>query len=150
MFLSMLMMTSCLTAGLDDLPEFEDAEITGIQKVEYRYMSDQVSPSDGRPIVKYVDFPRATNIDKENRIVSISVTVPAANPSSFPEKEREKCSVANIAVMTSISTAARILPIGDAPLFGVPGDWSKPNKYVVKAANGSKKEWTVQVVSFKK
>lgn len=148
--LFLMSMTSCLTAGLDDLPEFEGADITGVQKVEYRFVSDQISASDNKPIVKFVDFPRTTSIDTENRIVSIDVTVPAANPSSFPEVERQKCSTSELAVMVSISTAARIFPVGDAPVFGKPGNWSKPNKYMVHAADGTKKEWTVQIASFKK
>lgn len=143
-------MTSCLNSGLDDLPEFEEASITGVQKVEYRFVSDQISPSDNKPIVKFVDFPRTTTVDAEKRVVSIDVTVPAANPSSFPQAERDKCSTSELAVMISISTAARVFPIGDAPLFGKPGDWSKPNKYSVQAADGTKKEWTVQITNFKK
>lgn len=146
----MLFLTSCLTAGLDDIPEFEGADITGVQKVEYRFVSNQISPSDNKPIVKFVDFPRTASIDTENRIVSIDVTVPAANPSSFPDEERMKCSTSELAIMVSISTAARVFPIGDAPMFGKPGNWSRPNKYMVHAADGSKKEWTVQITSFKK
>lgn len=143
-------MTSCLTAGLDDLPEFEGADITGVQKVEYRFVSDQISPSDNKPIVKFVDFSRTASIDEKSRTVSIDVTVPAANSSTFPEVERQKCSTSELVVMVSISTAARIFPIGNAPSFGKPGNWSKPNKYMVHAADGSKKEWTVQISSFKK
>lgn len=150
LFFLLLSMTSCLTAGLDDLPEFDGADITGVQKVEYRFISDQISPSDGKPIVKFVDFPRTTSIDKEKRVISISVNVPAANPSSFPQNERDKCSTSELAVMISISTAARVYPVGDAPAFGKPGNWSQPNKYMVQAADGSKKEWIVQIVSFKK
>lgn len=147
---SLMLFTSCLTAGLEDLPEFKDANITGVQKVEYRYVSDQISPSDNKPIVKFVDFPRKTSIDNATSTVSIEVTVPAANPSSFPEVERDKCSTSELAVMVSISTGARVFPVGDAPAFGKPGNWSKPNKYMVHAADGSKKEWTVQITNFKK
>lgn len=148
MLLMTCLFTSCLTAGLENLPEFEEANITGVQKIEYRYISDQLSPTDNKPIVKYVDLSRQTNIDTKTNTVSISVTVPVANPSSFPEEERDKCSASNIAVMVSISTAARVFPVGDSPKFGVPGNWSKPNKYIVQAGDGTKKEWIVQVVSF--
>ncbi|MGL5228500.1 MAG: DUF5018-related domain-containing protein [Bacteroidales bacterium] len=150
LFFILFTMNSCLTAGLDDLPEFDGADITGVQKVEYRFISDQISPSDGKPVVKFVDFPRSTSIDKVKCIVSVSVTVPTANPSSFPQQERDKCSTSELAIMVSISTAARVFPVGNAPAFGKPGDWSQPNKYIVHAADGTKKEWTVQIVSFKK
>lgn len=148
LFFILFTMSSCLTAGLDDLPEFDRADIMGVQKVEYRFISDRMSTSDGKPVVKFVDFPQSTSIDKEKCIVSVSVTVPVANPSSFPQQERDKCSTSELAIIVSISTAARVFPVGNAPAFGKPGDWSKPNKYMVHAADGSKKEWTVQIVSF--
>lgn len=44
LFLSILFtLSSCLTGGLEDLPEFEENEISGVQRVEYRYISDEVS-----------------------------------------------------------------------------------------------------------
>ena len=78
--------------------------------------------------------------------MSIDVTVPVAE-GDFTEEERAKVSLDNIAVMASISTAARVTPLDGSPKLGVPGDWSKPNKYLVTAANGNEKEWTIQVVA---
>ena len=48
-------------------------------------------------------------------------------------------------VAVTISTAAIIKPIGDAPKLGVPGDWTKDNQYEVTAADGTKKTWTIVV-----
>ncbi|MDE7236705.1 MAG: hypothetical protein K2N66_02660, partial [Paramuribaculum sp.] len=48
-----------------------------------------------------------------------------------------------LVVVLNISTAAVIEPLDGAPALGVPGDWSKPNKYQITAANGKKKVWTV-------
>jgi hypothetical protein len=141
--------TSCLKYGLEDLPEFDLKDITGIQRVEYRFVSDEISPVDGERIVKFVSLGKIATINEEAATVSIDVSVPAAS-ATFPETERANCSQSNIAVMVSVSTAARISPIGEAPLFGVPGDWTKANKYVVTAADGSQKEWTVEISSFTK
>lgn len=52
--------------------------------------------------------------------------------------------------MASISTAARLTPLDGAPKLGVPGDWSKPNKYLVTAASGAQKEWTIEVIKLNK
>lgn len=142
-------MTSCLKSGMDDLPEFEDSNITGVQKVEYRYVSDEISPASGQNITKYVELSKTQVIDTDAKTVKISVTVPEAS-ASFPAAEHAKCSKSNIAVMISVSTAARVTSVGDAPKMGVPGDWSKANKYVIVAANGTKSEWTVEVTDLKK
>lgn len=140
-------MTSCLKGGMDDLPEYEEAEISGIQRVEYRYYGSDVSQIDGEKIVKKIALQNSTKI--EGTTVSLEVTVPAAE-GTFTEAERQNVSLTNIAVMASISTAARLTPLDGAPALGVPGDWSKPNKYVITAANGSKKEWTITITKLTK
>lgn len=146
--ISLLMaMTSCLKGGMDDLPEYEEAEISGIQRVEYRYYGNDVSQIDGEKIVKKIALQNSTKI--EGTTVSLEVTVPAAE-GTFTEAERQNVSLTNIAVMASISTAARLTPLDGAPALGVPGDWSKPNKYVITAANGSKKEWTITITKLTK
>ena len=53
-------------------------------------------------------------------------------------------------VAVGLSTAARISPLNGSPTLGVPGDWSKPNTYVVDAANGTRKNWTIEVMSLMK
>ena len=50
----------------------------------------------------------------------------------------------------SVPSAAHVIPIEDAPTLGVPGDWTHTNKYVVKAADGTEKVWTVRITEFKK
>lgn len=147
--LSLLTFTSCLKGNLEDLPEFEDNFITGVQKVEFRWISDEISNSNGQNVVKYVTLDKKVTVDKDNSTVSIEVTVPAAN-NTFTEAVRATCTQSNIAVMVSLSTAAKITPANGAPKLGLPGDWSKPNKYVVMAANGDKRDWTIQVTKFTK
>ncbi|RHO74400.1 hypothetical protein DW083_03200 [Parabacteroides sp. AF48-14] len=142
--------TSCLTGGMNDLPEFEENDITGIYRVEYRYISDDVNPASGEKNVVKVELGKSNIvIDDQAGTISFDVSVPAAG-GSFPAAEREKCTVNNIGVMVSISTAARLSPVGESPVLGIPGDWSKPNKYIVTAANGAQKEWTISVSKFTK
>ncbi|WP_341216879.1 hypothetical protein [uncultured Wocania sp.] len=139
-----LTLTSCLKSDLEDLPEFDLKDIVGVQRVEYRYVSDEVSPVDGEKVVKFVTLSHSTTIDDTTNKVTLQVSVPAASE-NFSETERNNVSKSNIAVMVSISTAAIIKPVGDAPLLGVPGDWSAPNSYTVWAADGTSKNWTIEV-----
>lgn len=146
----LLSIQSCLEMGLEDLPEYEDANITGVQRVEYRYIDETtISPTDGQAVVKYVNLTRSTTVDTDAATVSIKVTVPNAS-AAFPANKRDACTTSNLCVMVSLSTAAHITPQGNAPKLGVPGDWSKPNTYVVEAADGTTRTWTIQITSFTK
>lgn len=148
-FIAILYMsfTSCLKQGLEDLPEFNLNDITGVQRVEYRFVSDMISPVDGEKVVKFVNLGKSATIEAGQNKVTIQVTVPPAS-GTFPASEKVKCTKSNIAVMVAISTAARLTPVGDAPLLGVPGDWSKANRYIVTAADGTSREWSIEIVSF--
>lgn len=148
-FLTFMMVSfsSCLTGGLEDLPKYEEADITSVSAVTYRYISDEVSPASGQNIVKDVNMTYTSEIDPVAATVKISVTTPA----NFPEDELANLSTkSNLVVAVSLSTAARLFPKDGSVELGVPGDWSKPNNYVVEAANGTKKNWTIEIVSLKK
>ncbi len=146
-----MIFSSCLKNGLDDLPEFEDNEITSVRRIEYRFISDEISAASGQKIVKFIELKQnpAAVIDKDNASVKISIDVPPIN-SVFTQTHRDNCSKENIVVIVGLSTAAKISPLNGAPKLGVPGDWSKPNKYKVTAADGTTKEWTIEVVKFTK
>lgn len=138
----MISFSSCLTSGLDELPVYEDADITSVSAVTYRYISDEKSPASGQNIVKNVNITYTSDIDPEAAMVKIAVTTPA----NFPEGELTNLSKkSNIVVVVSLSTAARITPLDGAPALGTPADWSKPYKYVVTAADGKQKEWTIRL-----
>lgn len=141
--------SSCLEAGLEDLPEFEENSIVGVQGVKFRFISDETSNASEQNIVKYVQLGKSAEINEENAYIRVKVTVPTVS-SNFPESARQECTLNNICVMVSLSTAARIFPIGNAPVLGTPSDWSKPNKYQVVAANGDKREWTIEIIEFVK
>lgn len=139
--LSVVSFTSCLKAGLDDFPAYTEANITTVNKVEYRYISSSISGASGQPIVKFVELSRQAAIDAKQASINITVT----KPSNFPADQQNALSAEKLVVVVGLSTAARLTPIGDAPLMGVPGNWSKPNRYLVTAADGTKKEWTISL-----
>ena len=64
---------------------------------------------------------------------------------NLPADQVSAFTTSKVVIAVTISTAAVIKPIDGAPTLGVPGDWSKPNKYEVMAANGDKKVWTIVV-----
>ena len=147
LMMAMISFTSCLTSGLDDLPVYEEAEITSVSTVRYRYISDEESPATGQKIVKEVNMTYTSEINTEAATVKISVTT----PENFPESELNNLSTsANLLVSVGLSTAARLTATNGSPDLGKPGDWSKPNTYTVEAANGKKKDWTIEIISLKK
>lgn len=137
--------TSCLTSNLDDLEEFEDANITGIQGCYWRYYGSETHPGSQDVEIKQVRIASGNwTITKE------SETNPEANfdiqfSQNFPKAERPKFNTNQLVVVFNISQGAVIKPIEGSATLGVPGDWSKPNKYEVTAANGTKKIWTVSL-----
>lgn len=139
MLLLMCSFSSCLHSGLEDLPEFSDAFISSASRVEYRYISDEISPASGQPIVKFASLSQTSTANKDSGTLIITVTVPGG----FPPAELQNLTDENLTVSLNISTAARIVPIEGAAALGVPADWSKPNRYVVTAADGTKKEWII-------
>ena len=140
-------LSSCLKSGLEDLPEYEDANITTVSGVFHRYYSDEIEPSTGQPRIKDAGLTVGNSrISNDDCTVKMTLTLPG----DFPESEKSKLSLNKIVMIVGLSSAARISPIGDSPRLGVPGDWSKENKYEVIAADGSKKVWTIHVESLTK
>lgn len=142
----MILFSSCLTSGLEELDVYEGADITSVSTVRYRYITDEKSPASGEFIVKEVDLSYTSNIDVEAGKVQIFVTV----PDGFPESELANLSKSNLLIAVALSTAARLSPLDGAPLLGVPGNWESPNLYLVEAADGTKKNWTIEVASLEK
>lgn len=146
MLLVVPFVTSC---SWEDLPAYEDADITGVQ-FRYRW----ASPTDkdaitGEPIVKEIQLGSSAKINAEAGTVEVTVTVPAAN-NNFPESVRSQVSLEKLWAQVSLSTAARIAPTdGSAPL-GTPENWTQPHSYKVTAANGATKNWTIKVIGFNK
>ena len=122
-----LSFTSCLEYNLKPLDVYDGADITGAY-VYYRYMDNSKT------------FPLSGA-----HAGSKTCNITASLPSNFPEAEKSKISASQLVVAVQISTAAVITPTGGSPALGTPADWSSPHKYIVEAADGSQKEWTITV-----
>lgn len=131
--------TSCLESGLEELDEYSGCDITN-GNVYWRYYGDGNIPASGEQQVKQVYLAASRTQDVENCVYTIRYVT-----GNIPEAERPNFTESKAVVAVTISTAATIKPIGDAPKLGVPGDWTKDNQYEVTAADGTKKVWTIVV-----
>ena len=125
-------LSSCLKGNLPDLPAYSDADITELYS-QYRYLDTEQYP-DGSNIVRIVTL-SVSDKSFSNGTASATVTVPDASSFTVPG-ERDKVSATNIVMMCNISTGASIEPLEGAPKLGMPGDFSKLQKYKVTAADG--------------
>ncbi|MCI5560145.1 MAG: hypothetical protein MR396_01915 [Phocaeicola sp.] len=134
-----LLSNSCLEKGLKDLEVFEGKEINTVY-VAHRYYGEDKIPVSGQPVVKqHLLQTKVVEKDAEKGVFTVDVII----PSNLPKSQVGKVVKENLVVMVVLSSAATIEPIGDAPKLGVPGNWSKPNQYTVRAADGSTQVWTI-------
>lgn len=135
--------SSCLKSGLDDLPTYNEAEITNLN-FEYRWWDEPHN----QMAVKTLTIDK--QILKEDNLITCKVTVPAAS-GSFTDAVRQEVSLSNLIGYMDLSTAARIKPLNGAPKLGSPGDFSaKEFKYLVTAGDGTEREWTIRITDFVK
>lgn len=144
MILSLALFSSCLKKGLTDYPLFDTNEIT-LVNVEHRF--NGTGTMNGQPIVAYQKLNVVQTIDKPNGVINVAISVPAAN-GQFTAVEKTKVLQTKLWFYMNISTAATISPTGGTPALGDPTDATKPLKYVVTAANGTSRVWTINVTSF--
>lgn len=140
--LMIVLNSSCLTGGLDELESFDDTDLKNFQ-FEYRWERPLNETNPNNTQLGVVSL--ATDCKIEGDVIYCTITVPeAGNPSMFTESIRAQVSLDNIVGMATISTAATISPIGNAPILGKFGNFSNECKYVVTAVDGkTQKEWTV-------
>ena len=137
-----------LTACWDELPAYEDAEITKVG-FYHRFAGSGTDAITGEPIMVETEFSCQYEINSEAATVYVDVTVPDAN-GEFTEAERNNVSQSNLWGYFNVSTAAKVTPINGAPTLGTPGDWTIPQEYQIMAADGTTKDWTVIIRSFNK
>lgn len=137
-----------MTACWEELPVYEDAEITKVG-FYYRFVGPDDDQVTGEPIVVEKELSCSYNINSKEAKVDVDITVPDAN-GDFTESERNNVSVTKLWGYVNVSTAAKVEPIEGSPKLGTPGDWSSPRQYKVIAANGDAKIWTITVKSFSK
>lgn len=142
-------LTSCLEAGLEDLPTYTDTDITAFT-FEYRWMVKEGTSEKLR--VQKMDTD--VKIDKEKNTVTCDITVPAVGKGiqEFTDEVREKVVLTALTGWCKLSVAAKIAPLGDAPVLGKIGDFSKKDmQYEVTAADGkTKKVWKLIITGFHK
>ena len=134
-----IVFTSCLKAGLDELPAFEEANITRF-RFEYRWFDEASSQ------LRVIQINTDSTIDGSS--INCVLTVPDA-AGDFTAAIKSQVNLANIVGYADISTAAIMTPVGNAPKLGVPNDFSSSDmQYEVTAADGTKKVWTLNIESF--
>lgn len=131
-----------------DLPSYDEAEISAVQ-FSYRWAGDRKDGLTGEPIVEEQRLTSNCTVDSANGLISVAIIVPDAS-GNFTEAVRASVSQSKLWAQATISTAARLSPMDGAAALGTPDDWTKDKKFVVKAANGKEKVWTVKVTSFTK
>lgn len=140
----MATMTSCLKSNLAELPSWTESKLTDV-RFDYRYYGTNIW--DDEPVVEYLELKLDNKVvNDEASTITCAVQVPKAS-GMFTEAEKAKVSLTNLTCIVWGSTAIRITPEEGSPKLGVPGDWSKPNKYRVMAADGSSRIWTITVTS---
>lgn len=147
--LIVLVMPFISSCSWEDLPSYDGADITGVQ-FYYRWASSTDKDAiTGEPIVKEVSLGTRANINAQAGTVEVSITVPGAS-NTFPEDARAAVSQDKLWAQVTLSTAARLTPTNGSAALGTPDNWTTPHTYIVTAADGTKKEWTIKVVDFTK
>lgn len=138
----MMLFSSCLKMGLDDLPVYESAELTNV-RFEYRWWDETAKQ------MRVVQMSVKNSLDNEAKTLRTTISVPATT-NVFTKEIRDNVSLANLCANVDISTAAQITPLNNAPQLGVPADFSaKEFTYQIVAADGkTKANWTIQIQDF--
>ncbi|WP_143009586.1 DUF5018-related domain-containing protein [Pedobacter soli] len=144
MLVSLALFSSCLKKDLKDYPLYDINEIT-LVNVEHRFNGS--ATMNGQPIVVYQKLNATQTVDKTNAIINVAISVPAAN-GQFTAAEKANVVQSKLWFYMNISTAASIAPTGGTATLGDPTDATKPLKYVVTAANGASRVWTINITSF--
>jgi len=145
LLLCVTFMTSC---DWEDLPAYEEAEITAVQ-FYHRWASDDKDPITGEPVVKEQRLSASSNVDSDQALIEVTLTVPDAS-GNFTETVRNQVTTSKLWGQVTVSSAARVTPTDGSAALGTPDDWSQDRKYIVTAANGTQKTWTIRIVAFNK
>ncbi|WP_341837311.1 hypothetical protein WJU16_05455 [Chitinophaga pollutisoli] len=140
----MICLSACLKKDLPEYPLFDGNEIT-LVSAEHRFNTGRMM--NGQPVVGYQKLTTASQIDKANGVINVSITVPGAS-GDFTAAEKTKVTQSNLWFYCNISTAATIKAINGTPSLGDPTNATKPLQFEVTAANGEKRTWTINITSF--
>jgi hypothetical protein len=140
--LPLFIFNSC-RMGLDELPVFEDAKLTNFW-FEHREMVTKTNPDGSKyETVVFTDLKSACTfqiVSENENSADCKVTINKA-------KVTKTINLSGIVGKATISTAATISPLNSAPKLGLPGNFSGPVSYQVKAADEvSMKTYNITVV----
>ncbi len=135
----LLMLSSALTSCKEDeLNLATGNDITDVSSILFRYVAkDKAGATTLDGITK--------TIDKNTKTITVKVAPTGQVIASIYRKVRPELTLKNLALSVSLSSGAKAYPMGDAPELGINGDWSKVNKYKVKALNGDEAIWTIKI-----
>ena len=145
--MAILSLSSC---SWEDLPAYDEANIEQIQ-----FYCRYVSPTDKDPItgeamIRNVQL-SVNNVSINTDAGTVSLNVSATNQkASIPESVYSAMALNNLVCSVTLSTAARIEKTDNHKALGLPDDWTSPHAFVVTAANGNKKTWTITVNELQK
>lgn len=139
--LLMFSLNSCLDANLDDLPTYSDAEITEF-RFEYRWFDEKANQ------MRVFQLTSDYTIDKDALTATCKITVPDPQ-GTFTADIRNSVELNKLVGYCSISPAATMKPVDNAPRLGVVTDFSAKNyKYQITAGDGTVKVWTLIISDF--
>lgn len=135
------LLSSCLKKNLPNYPLWDGNYITNVY-VEYRW-PDSANLYDGKPVVAYQRLNVSMQIDSVNNVINLSLVIPAAS-GSFTNVQRSNINQNHLWISFDVSNSATIVPVGATPNPGFATDLTQPQSYVVTAANGQKRTWTIK------
>lgn len=142
--LFLILNTSCLKSGLDELETYDLNDITNV-RFEYRWWDESAEQ------LRVMEMLVEKTIDTTTKEINCTIVVPEST-TVFTDEIRSEVSLSTLAINVDISTAARVAPVGNAPAMGVfPSDFSaKEFTYTVTAGNGDEVDWIIRIADFSK
>ncbi|MGM9778801.1 MAG: DUF5018-related domain-containing protein, partial [Prevotella sp.] len=141
----MTLLTSCLESGLDDIENSDLCALSSIT-MEHRWITQNAN---GYDQLARQQMTLSRNTPDENNEIHLTVTVPPVS-NSFSREVRKGVTLDGLYLTAVISSAAKITPLGDAPVLGKPGSFEvgKEYQYMVTAANGKTAMYKIVIDDF--
>ncbi len=163
----LLVNTSCLYHGMEELENSSNKEMTNVEYTYRFFYNDTIQKG---TINEEIETDRVCEVIFNKSIETINVegvpgfrttlthdvnSIQKAGPTGSVTKEMlyemfkqqiTKSGLSRLWVYVSISDAATIAPIDNAPTLGKPGDYTQDRYYRVTAADGSSEDYVLQTV----
>jgi hypothetical protein len=136
-----------LKYGLD---EIENTDLCAIVSItfEHRWIAQN---NNGHDVLCKIAL--STNTPDADNKIALTITVPPASGTaynSFSAVVRENVTIGNLYLYAILSPAAKIEPLGNAPVLGLPASFEpgKVYEYKVTAANGNTTVYSIVINDF--